>query len=178
MNIEQLDPNTLVRYANNSRTHTEDQIKQVMASIQEFGFTNPILLHEGNIVLAGHCRLEAAERLGLKTVPCIKLGHLSKAQARAYVIADNKLALNANWNEEKLKSEIDSLLLSEFDISLLGFNADELKAIGLTKFSPNLPDEDDEPNLDKPLTLTVHFEDEDSQEELFIELRDRGYKVK
>ncbi len=92
----------LIPYARNSRTHSDEQVAQIVASIKEFGFTNPILIDKDNVIIAGHGRLLAAQRLGLKEVPVIKLPHLTETQRRALVIADNKLAMNAGWNEEML----------------------------------------------------------------------------
>ena len=117
----------LVPYDNNSRTHSEEQIQQLMASILEFGFTQPILVDEltGGI-LAGHARLRAAIRLGLEAVPVIPLGHLSPAQQRAYIIADNKLSQNAGWDDKLLRIEIEALKAEAFDLDLLGFSDTEL----------------------------------------------------
>jgi DNA modification methylase len=123
----------LIPYAKNSRTHSEDQIKQVMRSIEEFGFTNPVLLHK-NTILAGHCRVEAAKRLGRDKVPCVNLDHLTPDQARAYVIADNKLAMNAGWDDAVLRQEIEDLLKTDFDISIIGFDASEFKDLGVEDF--------------------------------------------
>ncbi len=120
---------SLVPYANNSRTHSDQQVQQVAASMKEWGFTNPVLIDEGNSVVAGHCRLEAAQLLGMKDVPCIVLAGLSNAQRKAYVIADNRLALNAGWDDELLRIELDSLNEFDFELSLLGFNDDELAAL-------------------------------------------------
>lgn len=98
-----IDVEKLIPYVNNSRTHTDEQIAKVMASIKEFGFLNPILITEDNVITAGHARLIAAQRLGLKQVPCIKENYLTPAQRKAYVIADNRLALDSGWDEEMLK---------------------------------------------------------------------------
>jgi hypothetical protein len=129
LSIEYKSTGELVPYVNNSRTHSEQQVQQVAASIKEFGFTNPILIdHDGGII-AGHGRLQAAQLLGLDEVPTITLKGLTQAQRKAYVIADNQLALNAGWNEELLKLEIDMLLDAEFDIALLGFDKDKIMEI-------------------------------------------------
>lgn len=145
--IKQVKPQDLIPYAKNSRTHTDAQIKQVMRSIEEFGFTNPILLHK-NTILAGHCRVEAAKRLGIKTVPCLSLDYLTPDQARAYVIADNKLAINAGWDDDVLKQEIEDLLKADFDISLIGFDTSEFKDLGVESFAPEFNgDPDDVPEV-------------------------------
>lgn len=119
----------LIPYVNNSRTHSDEQVSQVAASIKEFGFTNPILIDGDNGIIAGHGRLMAAKKLGLKEVPTIELSHLTETQKKAYIIADNKLALNAGWDDELLRVEIEDLEIDGFDVGLLGFNADELAEI-------------------------------------------------
>ena len=116
----------LAPYAANARTHTDDQIAQIAASIREFGFTNPILAGSDGVIIAGHGRLLAAQRLGLDKVPVITLDHLSDAQRRALVIADNKIAENAGWDEELLRSELAALQEMEFDLDLVGFSDEEL----------------------------------------------------
>jgi hypothetical protein len=121
--------NTLTPYSNNSRTHTNKQIKQIADSIEEFGFTNPILVDENDGVIAGHGRIEAAKMLNIEEVPTITLENLSDEQKAAYVIADNKLALNAGWDEDKLQLELLRLQELDFDISLTGFDLKELEKI-------------------------------------------------
>jgi hypothetical protein len=127
--IEEIKVDDLIPYATNSRTHSPEQVAQIAASIQEFGFTNPVLIDANGTIIAGHGRVLAARKLALKEVPCIRLGHLTPAQVRAYVIADNKLALNAGWNEELLASELKALREDGFNIELTGFVADELADI-------------------------------------------------
>ena len=127
--IEHLQVAELVPFINNSRTHSDEQVAQVAASIKEFGFTNPILIGSDNVIIAGHGRLLAARKLGTETVPCIRLAHLSEAQRRAYVIADNKLALNAGWDDELLSLELGELENMDFDLSLIGFSEYELGAL-------------------------------------------------
>lgn len=124
--IEYRDIKTLIPYINNSRTHSDDQVMQVAASIKEFGFTNPVLVDGDNGIIAGHCRVMAAEKLQLKKVPTIELSHLSEAQKKAYIIADNKLALNAGWDDEVLANELLTLQDFDFDLGLTGFSSDEL----------------------------------------------------
>lgn len=116
----------LIPYINNSRTHNEEQVKQICASINEFGFTNPLLIDEKENIIAGHGRLLASKKLNMEEVPCIVLSGLTEAQKKAYIIADNKLALNAGWDDELLKLELENLKELDFDISLTGFNIDEL----------------------------------------------------
>ena len=127
--IELLLVSSLIPYARNSRTHSEEQVTQIAASIREFGFTNPILIDSNGTIIAGHGRVMAAKKVGLSEVPCIRLGHLSQSQIRAYVIADNKLALNAGWDDEMLKSELLTLQEEGFNTDLTGFSDDELNAL-------------------------------------------------
>jgi hypothetical protein len=124
--IEMWPLDRLKPYERNARTHSAEQVAQIAASIQEFGFTNPILVDGDAGILAGHGRMAAASSLGLREVPVIVLDHLTPAQRRAYILADNKLALNAGWDEELLKLEIGELLGESIDINLLGWSATEL----------------------------------------------------
>ena len=119
--VERLQP-----YAKNARTHSDEQVDQIAASIREFGFTNPILVDSADGIIAGHGRLMASKRLGLATVPVIVLDHLTDAQRRAYILADNKLALNAGWDTDLLAQELQQLDADGFDLDLTGFNEDEL----------------------------------------------------
>ena len=116
----------LIPYARNSRTHSDEQVAQIAASIKEFGWTNPILTDGDNGLIAGHGRLLAARKLGHKEVPTIELTGLTDTQKKAYIIADNKLALNAGWDDEILSIELGSLQSANFNIELLGFDAIEL----------------------------------------------------
>jgi ParB-like chromosome segregation protein Spo0J len=124
--IEHLALDALVPYARNSRTHSPEQVAQIAGSIKEFGFTNPVLIDADGGIIAGHGRVMAARKLGLDEVPCIRLTHLTETQKRAYVIADNKLALNAGWDDEMLSLELGELREADVDLSLVGFSADEL----------------------------------------------------
>lgn len=139
----------LIPYARNSRTHNDEQVAQIVASIKEFGFTNPILIGADDVIIAGHGRLLAAQRMGLKEVPIVRLPHLTETQRRALVIADNKIALNAGWDEEMLALEMKELGDLDFDLDLLGFSLDELKeldAFGESEPSGNT-DEDEVPEV-------------------------------
>ena len=144
--IEELKIEKLIPYSGNTRTHNEKQVAQIASSIKEFGFTNPILIDSANGVIAGHGRLLAAQKLGMEILPCIRLGHLSDAQRRAYVIADNKLALNAGWDEEALAAEIERLLEDNFDLDLTGFSEDEIN-INTPDFDPG--NENEQGQLDE-----------------------------
>jgi hypothetical protein len=127
--IEYINVDKLSAYETNSRTHSDDQIKQIADSIKEFGFTNPVLIDQDGTIIAGHGRVQAAKKIRMDEVPCIRLSHLTEAQRKAYVIADNKLALNAGWDDDLLKSEIEALQMMDFDIDLLGFDQNELNEI-------------------------------------------------
>jgi ParB-like chromosome segregation protein Spo0J len=132
--LEQIPTADLIPYARNSRTHSDEQVAQIMASIREFGFCNPVLIDETGMIIAGHGRVLAATRMKLETVPCLRLSHLTDAQKRAYVIADNRIALNAGWNEELLNEEIRSLAEESFDTALLGFDDEELlRSLGMVE---------------------------------------------
>ena len=119
----------LIPYVNNSRTHSNSQVNQICASINEFGFTNPLLIDEKDNIIAGHGRLLASKKLDMEEVPCIVLKGLTEAQKKAYIIADNKMALNAGWDEELLKLELENLKELDFDLELTGFDEKELKKI-------------------------------------------------
>lgn len=133
-------------WARNARTHSKKQIRQLAESIRTFGFTNPVLIDRENTILAGHGRVEAAKSLGLEAVPCVRLEHMTPAQKRAYVIADNKLALNAGWDEELLAEELSALLAVDlgFDVGVTGFSIPEIDALieGLAPEEPGDPDDD------------------------------------
>lgn len=153
-NIEQIAIERLIPYARNSRTHSETQVAQIAASIREFGFTNPVLISDDETIIAGHGRILAAQKLGLDRVPCLRLSHLTEAQRRAYVIADNKLALNAGWDDELLKLELGDLGADGFDLSLTGFSDEELKALMIDETTEGLTDEDAVPEVPvQPVTV-------------------------
>ena len=118
---------SLIPYARNSRTHSDAQVAQIAASIREFGWTNPVLIDAEGGIIAGHGRIMAGRKLGIKEAPCIVLANLTDAKRRAYVIADNKLALNAGWDVELLKIELGDLKALNFDLSLTGFDPGEIK---------------------------------------------------
>ena len=136
----------LIPYINNSRTHSEEQITQLISSIKEFGFTNPILLAPDNSIIAGHGRLQAVKRLGHEEVPCIIIQGLTKTQIKALIIADNQLALNAGWDLEKLSVEIEGLKDEDFNIDILGFEDDFIKDL-LNKQNQGLTEEDAVPEV-------------------------------
>ena len=154
LSIEYIPLVELIPYINNCRTHSDEQVSQICASIKEFGFTNPILIDEENGIIAGHGRLLAAAKLGLEIIPTVRLVGLTEAQKKAYVIADNQLALNAGWNLELLKIEIDHLKELDFDLDLLGFG-DALADMFPETIQEGLKDEDDVPEMPvEPITRT------------------------
>lgn len=141
------DVSELIPYVRNARTHSEAQVAQIAASIREFGFLSPILVAEDNTILAGHGRLAAALKLGLKKVPCVKENHLTETQKRAYIIADNKLSLNAGWDSELLAVELSELEGADFNLDLLGFDEAELSSI----FDADKDVSDDDFDVEKEL---------------------------
>lgn len=144
------DVSELIPYVRNARTHSEAQVSQIAASIREFGFLSPILVAEDNTILAGHGRLAAALKLGLKKVPCVKENHLTETQKRAYIIADNKLSLNAGWDNELLAVELSELEGADFNLDLLGFDEAELSGIFDADKDVNEDDFDVEKELKEP----------------------------
>ena len=124
--VIELSIDLLKPYPRNARTHSKKQIKQIASSIQRFGFTNPVLVSDAGEIIAGHGRVEAARLLGRKTVPTLAMSHLSETERRAYVLADNKLALNAGWDKEILAIELQALVDLDFDVELTGFSLAEV----------------------------------------------------
>ena len=154
MKIEQVKLDALIPYARNSRTHSEAQVAQIAASIKEFGFTNPVLIDETGSIIAGHGRVMAARKLAITDVPSIRLTHLTDAQKKAYVIADNKLALNAGWDDEMLAVELTDLKDMGFDLDLTGFSTDEIEALLAPVGTEGLTDEDAVPEVpEAPVTV-------------------------
>lgn len=166
--IEMLAIAALAPYARNSRTHSAEQIAQIARSIQEFGFTNPVLIDGQGGIVAGHGRILAAQSLGVGSVPCLRVDWLTEAQKRAYVIADNQIATQSGWDDDVLAAELSDLLSEKFDTSLLGFDIDAEDLIAelmepsrFEKSQPNNfrePEEDESEsgNLNKyPLTVIL-----------------------
>lgn len=154
MKIESIELENLIPYARNARTHNSDQISQIAGSIKEFGFNNPVLIDKENGVIAGHGRIVAARKIGLKEIPCIRLEHLTETQRKAYILADNRIALNAGWEAELLSLELSELLDGGVNLESLGFDADEIDAL-LNKIEPTegLTDEDATPEVpEEPVT--------------------------
>lgn len=135
----------LIPYARNSRTHSDEQVNQIASSIKEFGFLNPIIIDGDNGIIAGHGRVMAASKLHIKELPCVDASHLSETQRRAYVIADNKLALNSGWDIDMLRVEFDELQEAGFDLELTGFSMDEIADLQIEELTEGLTDEDETP---------------------------------
>ena len=167
--IEIKKVNDLMPYVNNCRKHELWQVAQVAASIKEFGFTNPVLIDSDGEIIAGHARVMAALKLELAEIPCIVLDHLTDLQKRAYVIADNKLALNSSWDFELLETEIDYLKTENYDVDVLGFSDFD----DFTFQPPNNQDDDAEKT-----SVHVFCDNSEQAEVLFGELSGRGLVVK
>jgi len=168
---------SIIPYARNSRTHSDEQIAQIAASINEWGFTTPILIDESGEVIAGHGRLLAAQRLGLEEVPTMTAAGWSDAQKKAYVIADNKLALNAGWDDEILKIEMQELGDLNFDLTLTGFGIDEMAFLfdEVVDQEKPLPEEQD---LQPTFEVAVECLNEAEQETVFNLLSERGHSCR
>lgn len=169
----------LIPYAKNARTHSPEQIAQIAASIQEFGFTNPILVDGDDGILAGHGRLAAAKDLALDQVPVIVLGHLSPAQRRAYVLADNKLALNAGWDEELLQQELAKLQIEDFNLDVIGFSEEEIAKLldpeGIDAVGDPTGADDPGKEYQQKYAVAVECTDEAEQEAVYEKLNSEGY---
>lgn len=171
MKIEQRKTDELIPYARNARTHSNEQVAQIAASIKEFGFNNPILVDGENGIIAGHGRLLAAMKLGLETVPVIELKHMSDTQRRAYILADNKIALNAGWDEELLNLELSDLSDLDFDLTLTGFDDFGIE----DKESITLNDEDE---IKENYMIVIECFSEIEQVELLERFQKEGLKCK
>lgn len=171
--IEYVSIDALIPYARNARTHSDVQVAQIAASIKEFGWTNPILVDGTKGVIAGHGRLLAARKLGHDEVPIIELSHLTDTQKRAYIIADNKLSLNAGWDDEVLSVELEQLDGAGFDLTLTGFNKDESSELfnDDTKIAEN-------EELNAVYEVTVECKGESEQQEVYEYLQERGYSCR
>jgi len=154
MKLKHVKTTDLIPYINNSRTHSDEQVNQIASSIKEFGFNNPILIDEQGGIIAGHGRVMAAKKLDLDKVPTITREGLTKAQKKAYIILDNQLSLNADWDYDALKLEVETLTELDFDIDLLGFDDEFLDGLLVTEPSEGLTDEDEVPEPpDDPVTV-------------------------
>lgn len=167
---------SLIPYARNSRTHSAEQVAQIAASIKEFGFLNPIIIDGDNGIIAGHGRVMAAQKLGIKELPCIEASHLSDTQRRAYIIADNKLAMNAGWDDDMLRIELEKLGVAGFDLEMTGFSLDDIASL-----FDDSEQEDTEPTAQsyaETFSIVIECESEEEQERIFNRLDSEGYKCR
>jgi ParB-like chromosome segregation protein Spo0J len=141
--IDEIDTNKIIPYANNSRTHTVDQINKIRSSIREYGFISPVLVDEKLNLIAGHGRLEASKLEGMDKIPCVILTGLTDAQRKAYVIADNRMALDAGWDYDALRAEIEQLQEMDFPVDLTGFEINEIESMLSIPESIDLDDQGD-----------------------------------
>jgi ParB-like chromosome segregation protein Spo0J len=176
MKVQEIEIEKLIPYARNSRIHSDEQVAQIAASIKEFGWTNPILIDGENGIIAGHGRLSAARKLGLKKIPVIELSHLSPTQKKALIIADNKLALNSGWDNDMLALEFEELKLENFDLELLGFDKTEIDKLSDSEdYEEEIKEIKDDGNRNLLLIETIT---EIELQKLFNELNERGYQCK
>jgi len=178
MQVEQIGVGDLIPYINNSRTHSDEQVMQVASSIKEFGFTNPILIDGEGGIIAGHGRLMAAKKLGLSEVPCIRLSHLTEAQRKAYVIADNQLALNGGWDFDLLRLELGGLDDLGFDVSVIGFGEVDLSSILFGEPEETISEEPLEHNYKEQYAVVIVCSDPSHQEDTFNKVVALGYDCK
>jgi ParB-like chromosome segregation protein Spo0J len=166
----------LIPYVNNARTHSDEQVDQIASSIREFGFRSPVLVGKDNMIIAGHGRILAAKKLGLKTVPYIDCSDMTEIQTKAYILADNRIALNAGWDAQMLSLEIQGLAVSDIDMQLLGFSDKELDQYLGNAEDDVIGDEtidDGNKNL-----LMVECITENELQQLFDEMKERGFECK
>jgi ParB-like chromosome segregation protein Spo0J len=167
-------PSELSPFDNNARTHTPEQIEKIAASIQEFGFINPIIIDANNGVIAGHARLKAAQSIGLESVPVLRVEHLTEAQKRAYIIADNRLAeIGSDWDVELLQQELADLGDLGLDLELTGFSLDEVGS--LLDVSDNESEELKEEEYVESFEVVIECSDESSQQKIYNKLVSEGY---
>ena len=165
----------LIPYARNSRTHSDVQVNKIASSIKEFGFLNPVLIDKDNGIIAGHGRVMAAQKLGLKEVPVLQISHLSDTQKRAYIIADNRLALDAGWDEEMLRVEFAELTDNGFNLELTGFELEEISAVDFDESEevgmPDLPDGDRDMDSIGTITIRLPLHEKDEVQEWLNSIR-------
>jgi ParB-like chromosome segregation protein Spo0J len=180
LKIMEWDISKIIEYARNPRKN-DHAVDQMASAIREFGFKIPVIIKSDGTLIDGHLRIKAAKKLGLKKVPAILGDDLTEAQIKAFRINVNRMAEIAEWDVELLKLEIEDLIELDYNIETIGMDDDYLKKLHINfdaEFIPNLPDENQEKNKSVDMTVIVECENMEQQQELFIELRDRGYKVK
>ena len=175
MTIEHLKTSDLIPYARNAKKHDAAQISKLCGSIKEFGFTNPVLIDKDNGIIAGHGRVLAAQSLALESVPCIRLGHLTDTQRRAYILADNRLAeIGGGWDEEMLKLELADLAALDVDVTEIGFTDSEAGVFDISETEmPALADGDKQPFQQK--TFTLHDEQAEEVESAISKAKEMGH---
>ena len=175
MIIEHLATASLIPYARNAKKHDASQVAKLAGSIREFGFNNPVLIDKDNGIIAGHGRVMAAQSLGLETVPCIRLGHLTDTQRRAYILADNRLAeIGGGWDEEMLKLELADLAALDVDVAEIGFGAEDLADVQPEEEE----DKSDNSNFTEQYAVTVICKDEAHQRKIYDKLTADGLECK
>ena len=178
MKIETIPTGELIPYARNAKKHDDSQVAKLAGSIKEFGFNNPVLIDKDNGIIAGHGRIMAAQKLGLETVPCIRLGHLTDTQRRAYILADNRLAeIGGGWDDEMLKLELADLRELDMDFDVMGFDGDAIESI----LNPGEKEDEQDANygeFSSQYAVTVICSGEDQQRELFERLTSEGLTCK
>lgn len=175
--VKQMSIERLIPYARNSRTHSDAQVAQIAASIKEWGWTTPVLIDEGGQIIAGHGRIMAARKLGMAEVPVIIAEGWTDAQKKAYVIADNKLALNAGWDEDLLKLELGELHQLDYDMELLGFDGDELGKL-MYEDAPENPVAQINQKVDGVFEIAITCKNEQEQETVYQLLTEQGYSCR
>jgi ParB-like chromosome segregation protein Spo0J len=178
LEIVEVSIEDLIPYANNARTHSDEQVAQIAASIKEFGWTNPILIDGENGIIAGHGRLAAARKLKMDNVPAIQLDGLSEPQKKALILADNKLALNSGWDYDTLKIELNNLSEIGFDLELIGFDANELSTIMFgEELEEKTPDEFNGDSENK-WQLLIEYQSENDLANAYDKFMEQGIKCK
>jgi ParB-like chromosome segregation protein Spo0J len=175
MTIEHLKTSDLIPYARNAKKHDASQVAKLAGSIREFGFNNPVLIDKDNGIIAGHGRILAAQSLALETVPCIRLGHLTDTQRRAYILADNRLAeIGGGWDEEMLKLELADLAALDVDVAEIGFTDSDAGVFDISETEmPALADGDKQPFQQK--TFTLHDEQAEEVEAAISKAKEMGH---
>jgi len=174
--VERRSVESLIPYARNARTHSDEQVAQIAASIKEWGWTTPVLVDETGQIIAGHGRVMAARKLGLEEIPVMVASGWSEAQRRAYVLADNKIALNSGWDMDLLKVELQDIGEMSFDLDKIGFSVEEMTSFFVeTENENNIPEQKE---LKNTFEVAIECENEMQQEDIFNRLTQEGYKCR
>lgn len=177
--LELIPTDRLIPYENNARTHSDAQIEKIQASLREFGFVNPVIVDKDFGIIAGHCRVEAAKREGIKEIPCVIVEHLTEAQKKAYILADNRLALDAGWDFDILSDELEDLKTLDFGLDIIGFSSDELNFGDAGEEDPSDGDSSSSGfSYHEQYGVIVLCNDEQEQEKVYNALSEGGYNCK